>query len=546
MASHPWYSRQGSLLPPEFPSITRLLLAGLSGAILSLSFYGWHPSFYSWFCLAILLFSLLGAQARVAFFCGFLHGLVFVVTCVSWVAEVLSVHGGMSVAAGWAVLLLIATVWGCSIGLYTWMVQRLSLQGIGLALFGAPFLWISTEVLRAYLPEISFPWGLLGYPAAGNPALVQLTTITGIYGISFLIAVFNSLLVWIVASSLEKRKKRLVVVSAVLLILLGVQIFGPRFVPTASASHVARVVQPNFPENEGYVGDWYADHKADMAELERLSLRPSTGPQQPDLLVWPEAPAPFSFQDPHFGPYISHLATEFRHPVMVGIIDWKPVLESGKGIPRTGLVPYNSAAMLNSIGQKTFTYDKIHLVPFGEYEPFPLIHQVVTSVSEEVGGFRKGTARNVGHLSNGNTFSIFICYEAIYAGEIRQFANNGAQLLINISNDGWFGKSAAAEQHLRMARVRAVENRRWLIRDTNSGITAAIDPYGNVTRVMHRDTRDAADLPYDFRTDKSVYTRFGDWFAWMCVGVSAILVLLTFRKAKSPSLARASQIPHDS
>jgi apolipoprotein N-acyltransferase len=135
-------------------------------------------------------------------------------------------------------------------------------------------------------------------------------------------------------------------------------------------------------------------------------------------------------------------------------------------------------------------------------------------------------------LPGGSSYSVFICYEAIYAGEVREFANNGAELLMNISNDGWFGTSAAAEQHLRMARVRAVENRRWLIRDTNSGLTATIDPYGNVQRVMQRDTRDSADVPYDFRTDKTLYTRTGDWFAWMCVMVSAILVLLTFRKVK--------------
>jgi apolipoprotein N-acyltransferase len=115
--------------------------------------------------------------------------------------------------------------------------------------------------------------------------------------------------------------------------------------------------------------------------------------------------------------------------------------------------------------------------------------------------------------------------------EVRAFVVRGAELLVNISNDGWFGKSEAAEQHLRMVRVRAVENRRWIIRDTNSGITASIDPYGNITRVLGRDVRDSADLPYDFRTDTTFYTRFNDWFAWMCVAISAILVVLSFRKA---------------
>jgi len=531
MTSRPWFSSLGSLFPPETPSIVRLIVAALSGAILSLSYRDAHSSFYSWFCLALLLWSVLGARTWVAFICGFLHGLIFVITCVPWIAEVLAVHGGMSTTAGWGVLLLIASVWGCSIGLCTWMVLRLSRQRIALALIGAPFLWISTEVLRAYLPEISFPWGLLGYPAAGNPALVQLTSVTGIYGISFLVACFNALLVWILAASPAQKKSRLAVAAGVAVILLAIMDFGPRLVPFAAAYHTARVVQPNFPENEGYVGDWYSDHKADLAELEQLSLRPSAGGRRPDLLIWPEAPAPFSFQDPRFGPYISHVVTEFQNPAIVGIIDWKPAPDTDLHNSRPSLLPYNSAAMLNANGQKKFLYDKIHLVPFGEYEPFPLIHQVVTSVSEEVGGFRKGKQRGVGQFANGNTFSIFICYEAIYAGEIREFANNGAQLLINISNDGWFGKSEAAEQHIRMARVRAVENRRWLIRDTNSGITASIDPYGNVQRVLHRDTRGSADVPYDFRTDKTIYTRFGDWFAWMCVGVSAILVILTFRKA---------------
>jgi apolipoprotein N-acyltransferase len=530
MPSPAWQSYLRPHRLRETRAIVRLILAALSGAILSLSYHGSFLSLYAWFCLALLLSAILGARARVAFFCGFLHGLVFVLTCVPWIAEVLAVHGGMSQLAGCGVLLLIAVVWGASIGLFAWAVQRLSLRSFTLALAGAPFLWISTEVLRAYLPEISFPWGLLGYAPAKNPALVQLTTITGIYGLSFLAAAFNSLLLWSDCGSAAENTRRRTVLAAVVAALLIVMSIGPRFAPKADAHHAARVIQPNFPENTRYVGDWYAEHKADMANLRALSLRPSSNGVQPDLLIWPEAPAPFSFQDPRFGPFISNLATEFHHPVIAGVIEWKPGTEVHDGVQRNTLVPYNSAAMLNEFGQRTFSYDKIHLVPFGEYEPFPFIHQVVTSVSEEVGGFHKGTQRSVGRFSNGNTFSVFICYEAIYAGEVRAFVDRGSELLINISNDGWFGTSEAAEQHLRMARVRAVENRRWLVRDTNSGITASIDPYGNITRVMRRDVRDSAALPYDFRTDKTFYTRFNDWFAWMCVAVSAILVLATFRK----------------
>ena len=140
--------------------------------------------------------------------------------------------------------------------------------------------------------------------------------------------------------------------------------------------------------------------------------------------------------------------------------------------------------------------------------------------------------KQLGQLPQGNSFGVFICYEAIYPGEVRRFAAGGAQLFINISNDGWFGRSAAAEQHLRMARVRAVENRRWIVRSTNNGFTVSVDPYGRVFEPLPPDVRAAIDLPYDFRTDETIYARFGDGFAWLCVLVSVILVAATFRKAK--------------
>ena len=518
----------------EIPTSLRLIAAAVSGAALSLSYTGLYLSIYSWVCIGILLLSLFGVRPRVAFGCGFLHGLLFVLTSLPWIATVLTVHGGVSVAGGWALLLLIAIAWGILTGAFAWSVHRLSCQSIELACVGAPFLWVTFEFARAHLPEISFPWNLLGYPAAANLGLVQLTTITGICGLSFLVAAFNAFLVWTSASTRLAIRTRIIYAAAAMAILLSVALAGPRLVPQPQAHHFARAAQLNFPEVESYPADWFQAHAADLDEIIRISLAPSA--EKPDLLVWPEAPAPFSFQDSQFAKLASTLAIRFGHPFLAGAIEWKAPVDPLDTSPHGNLLPYNSALLFDAQGQRIFVYDKVHLVPFGEYEPFPLIHHVVSSVSSEVGGFHKGNKYVVGRFPSGNTFGVFICYEAIFPGEVRRFAAGGAQLLINISNDGWFGRSAAAEQHLRMARVRAVENRRWLVRATNNGFTVSVDPYGRTFEPLPPDVRAAADLPYDFRTDETIYTRFGDWFAWLCVLVSVILVAATFRKGKVTSV----------
>jgi len=154
------------------PAAVRLILAGLSGVILSFSYSGAYSSLYSWFSLSLLIVSILRAQPFLAFGCGFLHGLFFVISCVPWIAEVLSVHGGMSPTAAWAVL-LIATIWGVAIGLFGWAVERISQGSVTLGLVAVPFLWVATEACRTFLPEISFRWGLLGYPAAPPPEILH-------------------------------------------------------------------------------------------------------------------------------------------------------------------------------------------------------------------------------------------------------------------------------------------------------------------------------------------------------------------------------------
>src|SRR6266478_4134634 len=198
----------------EIPAGVRLILGAASGAALSLSYTGLSLSVYSLICVGILLSFLFGARPRVAFGCGFLHGLLFVLTSVPWIATVLTVHGGLSVTGGWGVLLLIAMAWGVLTGTFAWTVHRLARRSIRLACLGAPFIWVTFEFVRAHLPEISFPWNLLGYPASANLCLLQITTITGIYGLSFLVASFNALLAWMGASNTPEFTRRFTLAAA--------------------------------------------------------------------------------------------------------------------------------------------------------------------------------------------------------------------------------------------------------------------------------------------------------------------------------------------
>jgi len=510
----------------ETPTALRLVIAAVSGAALSLSFMGFYLAIYAWICVGILMVVLFGARPRVAFACGFLHAVVFSVCSEAWIAAVLSVHGDVPRAASWGLLLMVASLWGFACGAFAWLVNRLARRSIEVACMGAPFIWVAAEFLHGRTPDIGFPWNLLGYSAGANLGLLQLTSITGVYGLSFLMVCFNGLLAWTDGAAAPRARNRVAIFAGASVALLLLYAIAPRLVPATSANHVARAVQLNFPESPSYESNWFEQHAAEMREVERLSLK-SDGVSKPDLLLWPEAPAPFSEEDPQFATLASSMAIRFGHPFLAGVVEWRK-MPAASGKLSGHQIPYNSAVLIDPQGQRVYTYDKIHLVPFGEYEPFPLLQRVVANVSSEIGGFAKGKEYAVGKLSSGYSFGTFICYEAIFPGEIRTFAKDGAQLFINISNDGWFGRSAAAEQHLRMVRVRAAENRRWIIRSTNNGFTVSIDPYGRIYRPLPPDVRAAANLPYDFRTDKTMYTRFGDWFAWLCVVISAMLFVWTF------------------
>jgi len=174
----------------------------------------------------------------------------------------------------------------------------------------------------------------------------------------------------------------------------------------------------------------------------------------------------------------------------------------------------------------------VHLVPFGEYLPFPSLFSFAGGLTKEVGQFERGASREP--LNAGGTkLGTFICYESIFPDEVRRFANDGAQVFVNISNDGWYGDSGAYAQHLNQTRMRAIENNRWLLSATDTGVTGSIDPWGRVVARVPRKERIALAAPYAAIAVPTFYTRHGDWFAFVCAIISVGALLARFVTPKS-------------
>jgi apolipoprotein N-acyltransferase len=517
----------------NFRWYTRALLALGSGAALALSFPNDNLWPLAWIALTLLVLASCGARPAVSPLYGFLHGLVFYPVGLPWIAVVMEQYGNIDPWTSAGILGLMAIAGGIVCCFFSLGVALASKKGKALACATGPCLWVTLEFARTHLPIIGFPWNLTGYAASGNIALVQLTPFTGIYGLSFLIAGYGSLLAYAILAGRQRVWKAFLVVSAVLGLIA---LTGGYFVPRAAPTHYAHLVQTNFPQSESYPANWLPLHAGEMDQLEDISVSAIQASQLPKtlvdtpqahdrLIIWPEVPAPFTLQDPAFAQRASRIARDANSYFLVGVVDWKFDAERR-------YYPTNSAVLLDPAGQRVFTYDKRHLVPFGEYVPLRNWLTFAKKLTVGIGDFTPGTKFSVAQLPDGK-FGVFICYEAIFPHEVRRFTKEGAQLLINISNDGWFGRSSAPPQHLMMARVRAVENRRWLLRDTNNGYTVSVDPYGRIVARLPTDERAELDAPYAFRSDITPYVRFGDWFAWLCVIASFALLGVAVERGKS-------------
>ena len=511
----------------------------LSAALLVVIFPLPGLSWLAWIAIAPLLVAVLRARpagvlqvdakqrltaatALQAFLLSYVCGILWVGGTHYWVFDTMHRYGGLPLPVALLVLLLFSMYIGLYHGLFGLLLAAVARRSERTALIAAPFLWVAVELARTRIT--GFPWELLGYAQTDNFVLTRIATLAGVYGLSWEIVLVNS--AFAAAFLVAKERRRLLLASAcgAAAILHAGQWINP---PAVAADHAALLVQQNIPIEADWTRDYY---DSTLRELTAMSIRNAAVPPagKTDFIVWPESPAPFYANDPAFRNVIGDMARRANIWVISGAIGIDPAGMSGGQKSKV----FNSAVLVSPHGEFAGRYDKVHLVPFGEYLPFPSIFGFAGGLTKEVGEFTHGASR--APLDAGATrLGIFICYESIFPDEIRRFALDGAQVLVNNSNDGWYGDSGAWKQHLQQTRMRAIENQRWLLSATNTGLTASIDPWGRVVAQAPRRERTTLVAPYSLVSSTTFYTRHGDWFAFLCAIISIGALLARFAKTRS-------------
>jgi apolipoprotein N-acyltransferase len=424
------------------------------------------------------------------FLVGWVAGIVYWWGVCYWIQFVLEVHGAMGVFGSWGAFVLFCLAKALHFGVFAmcsgWLLHR------WYAIPAIAALWTGIE--RTHGP-LGFAWLTLGNAGVDMSVPARLAPWVGVYGLSFVFAMMATAFAGVV---LRRPRSELIWVA-----LLPLMLVLPDL-PTASAgTESAVVLQPNIAEGEQWT---HAKIEAMQDSLVLRSLQSSMrDPQQrPRLIVWPELPGPlYYYDDPRFHRAATDLARTTGTHFLFGTVAYT-----------VQNLPLNSAVMLAPDGTALDRYDKMFLVPFGEF--IPPLFSWVNRITNEAGDFVRGS-RVVVFPMGDRKLGTFICYESAFPHLVRRFALAGADVLANISNDGYFGTTAARYQHLKIARMRAVENRRWILRATNDGITATIDPAGRITQTLPPFGEQVMTTGFGYVKETTFYTRHGDWFAWSCL-----------------------------
>ncbi len=497
-------------------------LAALSGLLLFLSFPKFGHWAVAWVALAPLLVALSGASGLRAARLGYVTGAVSSIGLLYWTALVVVQYGGLPLPAGVLVMVALCLAFSVFHALFGWGVGRL-VSSFGLAgLLGAPALWVALEYARTHT-FFSFPWVLLGYSQHAELPFVQIAAGTGVYGVSFVVCATGALLAY---AGLERsaRRRRVAVVSMVALLGAtwgwGTWQMGR---PVVEAGRVrVGLVQGGVRQEDKWVPE-----NAWSNVGRHLQLTQEAAAHGARLVVWPESAVPFLFDEDE------DLASLLVETVRREGIYLYFGNDDRERLPGGERRIYVGAKLLDPSGSLVARYRKIQLVPFGEYVPlqplFTFGGRFAAKLVQEVSDFTPGREATTG-VVDGHRVGGFICYEAIFPSLVRRFAAGGAELLLNVTNDAWYGTTSAPRQHLAMAAFRAIENRRYLVRAANTGITAVVDPRGRVlvpTRLFDT-TVIVRDVP--FVTETTFYTRHGDVFAQAAAAVGLALLAATYRR----------------
>ncbi len=504
--------------------MTRLLAVLLSAGAYCLAFPPWNVSAVAWVALVPLLLALRGVSRRRAVGLGFLWGTATLSGIGYWVPGALSYYWEQPYWFGFLFALGVAVVFmGSYFALFGAAYARLVPRWSAWAL--PPLvaaLYVTAELARANLLT-GHPWLLLGYALVPHPALIQLAELGGVYLLSFAVALANAF----VAEALWRRRAPFALAAAAVILLAAgygtLRLRAP--LPTAPEVPLM-VVQGNVDLGAQWKEEFHAEGLGQYLQLTIDGARRF----HPTLVVWPESAVTFFLDDePTYAQLIGSVLRDIGADLVVGG-------------PRTDGTPprfYNAAFYVERGGRIAGHYDKVHLLPFAEYFPLRTI-ELLRRKFERVRYFTPADAPALLHTRSGDVATL-ICFEAIFPDVVRRTAA-GASLMMNLSNDGWFGPTGGAEQHLTMVAVRAVESRLWVVRATTTGISAIIDPYGRITArapLFTAATLDARVVPMQVTT---LYERIGDVFAWLCV-VATMIALLRGRAERSPSAAGPTRAP---
>jgi apolipoprotein N-acyltransferase len=472
-------------LPPKLVRQVFLyaLLSILSSVLLLLIFPKFDLHFLAPLALTPLLFVL--ARTRDGwqrFFYGWAAGIFYWFFLCTWIQFVLEVHGGMGRWGGWGSFLLFSILKGLHLAVFSLLAGPLMRTAYAIPAVAA--LWTGLESTHG---TFGFAWLCLGNAGIDMGLPLRAAPVVGVYGVSFIFCMLSAAVACVI---LRAPRTRLIPLAA--LVVLWIL---PPIAEKMPVTDQAIVVQPNIdPEIE-----WNLALQDAAEKRLRLLSNAFDGP----LVIWPELPAPlYYFDDPELREYAKEIAA--RH----GAFLFETVSYTGAHLP------LNSAVVLGRDGNEVGRYSQINLVPFGEYVPaaFSWINRIVKETSDFTPGHEVKVFRTAGH-----NFGIFICYESAFPDLVRRFSQQGADVLVNLSNDGYFGRSEAREQHLMLVRMRAVENRRFIVRSTNDGITAVVDPAGRLIQVLKPYQEVVAGMKYGAVQGTTFYARYGDWFAWSCL-----------------------------